>query len=723
MKDYKLLLKNPAYEWENATPVGSGNLGAMIYGTIASERIQLNEEKIWSSEEGDTAPSDFREKIDHIRMLFLEGKETEVDEWATDNLGNEFRRIKSYETAGELHLDIHENDFCENYTRVLDLINGTADINYSVNGINYNRTIIASYPDNLIAVKLNADKKGMINFSARYERDNIKSYAIENDAIVVKAHTIYGGHEFTVKILFDNTNGEIINTNGKLYIKNADSCNIYIFIAAECEPFIPYDLSWEKIYKRHTDDFSAIMKRSEIVLCGGSDIYEKYPLDERLANIKKGITDLGYIELYYQFGKYLLVSSSRKNTLPANLQGVWNGYYEAPWNCDYHTNINLQMNYWHAEAANISECTQALFDYLNNYLLEAGKETANKYYNCRGTICHHLSDIYGFTSPADGLWGLWPLGSAWLCYHLWEHYLYTLDKNFLKNTAYDFISENVRFFLDYMFEDKNNMLMTGPSTSPENRYISNGKKIYLAMSPTMDIEIIGGLLKFYIETEKILNINNAQALEAETALGKMPRLQIGKHGQLMEWLYDYDEAEPGHRHISHMFAVYPGSAVNTDTPELMNAARTTLERRLAHGGGHTGWSCAWLIALFARMQNGEEAFDMIKKLFSQSTKENMFDIHPPFQIDGNFGACAAIIEMVLQSHNGVISILPAIPECFKNGSFSGLMARGGVEVAAVWENGGVKNIKLSAKNDCSFILKYNGKSQNIILKANEVLEI
>lgn len=713
MKEYIMHIENPAYEWENATPVGNGSMGAMVYGTISSERIQLNEESIWSGEERDTTVAGYKEKLDYIRKLFLEGKNYEADVWAEKNLGD-FGRVHSYETAGALYIDLHENDEYDDYIRDLDLNKGIANVSYFKDGGRFTRECFASHPDKLIVYKISSD----VNFDAgiRFERKLTESLSAENGILKAVCRTAVGDNRFCVMSEV-KSDGEIVCTDDKITVKSASFIEIYTSIAtthkvgditAECEKVLKSaEKGYDDILKAHVSDFSSIMERSDINL-GSDAALDSLSIKDRLRRLKddESLTDFGLISMYFQFGKYLLVSSSRYDTLPANLQGVWAESLNNPWGSDYHTNINLQMNYWHAEVANISECTNALFTYMNDYLLESGKKTADVTYGCRGTVVHHLSDLYKFTTPADGLWGLWPLGGAWLCYHMWEHYLYTGDAEFLKNIAYDYIKESALFFIDYMFEDENGQLLSGPSTSPENRYFKETdgerKSVYLCLSPTMDIEIIGGLLKFYIEAEKILGIDPELAKEAERVLSKMPPLKIGKHGQLMEWLEDYDEPEPGHRHISHAFDLYPGCGITRKTPDLFGAIETTLDRRLSHGGGHTGWSRAWLINLFARLGNGKKAYDNLIKLFTKSTKDNLFDTHPPFQIDGNFGGAAGIAEMLIQSHEAedgitIIRLLPAVPDCYESGSFERLCARGGFEISAKWENKKVTEFTVKSK--------------------------
>ena len=710
-----LHLTNPATVWDNATPVGCGNLGAMLYGGVDEECLQLNEDRIWSEATHNIKPDGFLSRFETVRAALLEGKN--ADALATELLDPYFSRIGSYETAGELHLAVThtENAPVTDYHRDLDLIDGVATVSYSKGDTRYLRTLFASYPQRMIVIQLTADRPAAIFLTARYQREGMPKIHAESDTISVHGKTACGKHTYSVKLRFASLGGtQRVNPDGTVTVSGADRVCIYITMAADGEAKMPVTPPFDALLSEHIADFSAVMRRAAI--CYDSDpAIDALPIPERLARIRDGKTDTGLVNLYFQFGRYLLLSSSRGDSLPANLQGVWNGDIHAPWGADYHTNINLQMNYWHAEVAGLAECTLPLFRYMNDSLLESGKKVARDFYHCRGTMVHHLSDIYGFVSPADGLWGLWQMGAAWLCYPLWEHYLFSLDLNFLRDTAYPYMQQSVRFLLDYMFEGEDGHLHTGPSTSPENTYyVTEGgvrTAAHLCLSPTMDIAIVRGLLQMYIETETLLSIDSAQCAEAQTAYQKLPDYKIGARGQLMEWQEDYDEPEPGHRHISHAFPLYPGWEINRGTPELMDAIDTTLRLRLSHGGGHTGWSCAWLINLYARLGQGDRAADMIGKLLKSSTLDNLFDTHPPFQIDGNFGAAAAMAEMLLQSHTDTLDLLPALPRdpAYQSGSFYGLRARGGITVDAAWQGGRVTRCTLSAERDTTVRLRVGDK--------------
>ncbi len=705
MRDQFLKLYTPAHNWENASPIGAGSLGAMVYGGVATERISYNEETIWDGGEIDTHIDDYYDKYLHIRKLFLEGKPYEAEKWAFDNFNDYFFVIKSYEAAGEVEVDLHFDSETESYSRVLDLKRGILGIDYEKYVSRYSREHFASHPARLVCTKLTCEKS--MTGHLRYVRENIDSANTTVDGgtalMDYYCHTATSGKRFrvTIKVV---TDGELEKNDENLILKNVSSVEIYFSCVTafrdEAMDTMKYianaDRGFEALKSEHIADFSGIMGRSDIYV--GDDGLDELSVGRRLRRLTDDpeSTDRGLIALYFQFGKYLLVSSSREDTYAANLQGLWCDGLEAPWNSDYHTNINLQMNYWPAEEANIREAAGGLFNYMNEVLLPGGRKVARDNYHARGSVVHHVADIYGFAAAADGMWGLWPVGGAWLAYHMWEHYLYTGDVEFLRNTAYEFIRDSALFFFDTLFEGPDGCLHSGPSTSPENSYLVDvdGKKemVFLTISPTMDIQIISGVLDSYAEVEKILGINPEDGARAREILARLPKMKIGPKGQLLEWVEDYEEWELGHRHISHSYGLYPAAQITRHTPEYFEAIKKSLEIRLANGGGHTGWSRGWLINLFARLKDGVGAYKNLRALFTKSTLYNLFDNHPPFQIDGNFGGCAAIGEMVMQSHEGFISLLPAISPEMKDGYFENLCARGGYTVSAEWADGKITSL-------------------------------
>ena len=750
MKQYQLWMDRPAINWEDTTPLGNGRLGMSVNGGTDREVFQLNEENIWNGgpREKFKVQENFPKLVQELRDMLLkpitpQTKREEVDADTRANqvlLGNE-PVVKSYETAGEIFVDFKNEGEVSEYARVLDMKNGVLTVSYRKGGLKLKEEAFVSYDPSIYVMKLTAEE-GTLDLDLTYARmaydcalpwDSVgptkQIIALEEDGIIADSATGDEQHTLQVKMKFytDGTANQIRNGH---HIAGAKTVIIYAGAAFEKEAEVPCKpdmATYTAIYKKHTARFSEIMERSYVSF--GQD-EAGMPINERMKAMKDGAPlDKGVIDLYYTFGRYLLLSSSYgKDTLPANLQGVWNPYVGSPWNCDYHTNINLQMNYWPAEVANLSECAEPLFRYMNEYLLPGGKKAAKDFYHARGMVVHHLSDTYQFAAPADGVWGLWPMGGAWLAYAMWEHYLFTKDVEFLRTTAYEYIKECVIFFFDYLFEHPKypGRLLSGPSNSPENiayRLMDQGEEnrmeSYLAISPTMDTEILSGLFEMYIKTEELLQIDPECAQKAKEVAAKLMPLQIGKDGRLLEWIEEYEEAEPGHRHISHAFGLHPGWQITENTPELMAALRKSFAYRLSHGGGHTGWSCAWLINLYARLHDGAGVGNMFYKLLTQSTNENLYDSHPPFQIDGNFGATAAVAEMLVQSHTDVIELLPALPENLSTGSFVGIMARGGLEISASFADGKVTALSLYAKCAGDFTLLVNGEKMQVTLAKGE----
>ena len=727
MKDYILHLENPAKTWENSSPVGNGFMGLSVFGRTDTEKLVLNEESIWDESGDYHVPAGYPEKVRHIRELFAAGKNDEAAAWAEENIADDFQRISSYEVAGNLFVDFDNKKRVMNYSRDLLLNQGLSRVTYRKGKTATEQESLVSYPQNIMAVSYTFSEPQ--SFTLSFERECCDEVNAENGLLFARCHTAHGTHHFCVGVKAD-CDGELSAEKGKLRVEKATRAVLYISISTDnrCADFEAACLSrlnktladYDAIKAEHLADFTALMERSDVVFESADDL-DALPVGKRLGRLKfrKSARDDALISLYWQFGKYLLASSSRPGSLPANLQGVWAERMQNPWNADYHVNINLQMNYWQAEQANLPECTLPLFDYMNHNLLEPGRQAAKDFYNCRGSVTHHVSDIYGFCAPADGFCGLWPMGGAWLASHMWEHYLYSRDLDYLKNTAYEYLKSSVQFYLDYLTESKDGYLLTGPSMSPENEYLlPNGRVVCMCMMPTMDIEILSGLFDSYIQTEELLNLDPELAQKAKAARRKLPPLRVGKYGQLMEWLEDYEEREPGHRHISHAFGLYPGSTITRETPELYKAIRVTLDRRLSHGGGHTGWSRAWLINLFARLHDGERAYENLRALFTKSTLPNLFDTHPPFQIDGNFGGAAAIGEMLLQSHEGFLSFLPAVPNTL-SGSFRGLRARGELTVSASFRNGAVTSFTLLSPVAQTVKAEVNGSFVMCELAANQ----
>lgn len=753
--------RNPDANWESQSlPIGNGSIGANIMGSIEAERITFNEKTLWrggpNTSKGAEAYWNVNKQsahvLDEIRQAFSEGDQKKAAMLTRKNFNSEVPyesnrekpfRFGNFTTMGEFYVETGLSAVnMSGYKRILSLDSALAVVQFKKDDVAYERSYFISYPANVMAIRFKADRPGKQNLTFSYAPNPVSTGSMTtdgNNGLTYTAHLDNNGMQYIVRIHATTKGGTLSNADGKITVKDADE--VVFLVTADTDYKINFDpdfkdpktyvgvnpvettrqwmdnavsMGYDVLFKQHYDDYATLFNRVKLQL-NPDQQSANLPTAKRLQNYRKGQPDFYLEELYYQFGRYLLIASSRPGNMPANLQGIWHNNVDGPWRVDYHNNINIQMNYWPACPTNLNECTLPLVDFIRT-LVKPGQKTAQAYFGTRGWTASISANIFGFTAPLeseDMSWNFNPMAGPWLATHIWEYYDYTRDKKFLKETGYDLIKSSAQFATDFLWRKPDGTYTAAPSTSPEHGPIDEGTTFVHA--------VIREILLDAIEASKVLGVDSKERKQWQEVLAHLAPYKVGRYGQLMEWSKDIDDPKDEHRHVNHLFGLHPGHTLSPiTTPDLAKAARVVLEHR---GDGATGWSMGWKLNQWARLQDGNHAYKLFGNLLKNGTLDNLWDTHPPFQIDGNFGGTAGITEMLLQSHMGFIQLLPALPDAWKDGSIRGICAKGNFEVDMSWKNGQLAEATVFSKAGEPCTVRYGDKTLSFKTSKGKVYKL